>query len=108
MVKNRHTVHLNDEVYGELDNYITKWGNAKEAIVNKAVYDYVYKRQNFLKIYAPHLNLEGVTQNAIFINDSELIEIAVVRVQKSKAAGNSEAQDSTSITLSCQSCKSEC
>ena len=101
MVKNRHTIHLDDEVFAKLSMYVTRWGNTKEGIVNQAIYDYVYARQNFLKMDAPHLNLEDSTLNAIFINDAELEEIAVVRIQRPKENAKSKGTAPRGITLSC-------
>ena len=103
--KNRHTVNLNDNVFSQLGLYISKWGNTKENVVNQAVYDAVFARDQFLKAYAPHITLEHSTENAIFLQDSELDKIAVVRVRWNNLEKNQKKR--SLISLYCETCDSD-
>ena len=79
--RGRHTINLTTEVFTRLGEYVARWGNSKENVANNAVYDTVYLKDQFLKVYAPHLTLENSTVNSIFINDHELGRTAVIKVR---------------------------
>jgi hypothetical protein len=98
----RHSANLNTDVFKKLGIYIAKWGNTKEAIVNQAVEEFVAGRQQFLKMYAPHLTLENTTSKAIFIYDNELEKTAVVRAKWNELSTNQEKR--SLITLNCEVC----
>jgi hypothetical protein len=102
--RNRHTINLSDDVFSRLGMYVAKWGNTKEGIVNQSVYDTVFGRDQFLKMYAPHLTLEYSTPNTILINDSELNKTAVV-----KAKWNNIVKEKTRslLSLKCELCDSD-
>lgn len=100
--RGRHTVNLHTEIYSKLGEYISKWGNSKENVVNDAVYQAVFKRDQFLKMYAPHIILEHSTPNALYILDNQLQKTAVV---KAKWNNIIEGEDNGSLlSLKCELC----
>lgn len=101
----RHTVNISDDVFVKLGRYIAKWGNTQEGIVNQAIYDMVCAREQFLKVFAPHLSLENATVNAIFINDHELNRIAVVTAKWTDIS--KESNNRSLLSLYCETCDSE-
>jgi len=101
----RHSANLNTDVFTKLSAYITKWGNTKEAIINQAVEDYVFGREQFLKLFAPHLTLENSTSKAIFIYDNELNKTAVVRAKWNNIV--SKEKERSLLSLQCENCESD-
>ena len=105
VAKKRHSANQNTDVFTKLEIFVTKWGNTKEGIVNKAVDDYVSGRENFGKMLAPHLTLENSTARAIFIYDSEIGKTAVVRGRWNDIP--KPENERAVLTLKCELCDSD-
>lgn len=102
----RRTIHLNDDVFTRLDQYVAKHGDTKQNIVTQAVMDLINgEREKFLKVYAPQLNLEYSTPNTIFINDNELEKTAVVKAKWNNILANKDKR--SLLSLFCELCNSE-
>jgi hypothetical protein len=113
--KKRKTVHLREEAFNLLTKYVAEHGNTKENIVRMAIMDLVGgAREKLLKAYAPQLLMEHATRNAIFINDSEMNRMAVVKVKWNNGTDPADTITDKKINLSkpllelyCEKCDSE-
>lgn len=103
--RGRHTINLHTEVYTKLGEYVARWGNSKENVVNDVVYQAVFQRDQFLKVFAPHLTLEHSTQNAIYITDVELDKTAVVKAKWNDIT--KENDNRSLLSLRCELCDSD-
>ena len=106
VTKRRRTVHVRDDIFSLLNQFVSRHGDTKENIVSKAIEDLVSgTREKFLKAYAPHITLEHTSQNAIFINDTKLKKMAVVKPEWIDVKKNPD--DGALLRLWCETCESE-
>ncbi len=55
---------------------MTLYDFVNELIISSA------KRDKFIKMYAPHISEEHITENVVFLNDTKLNKIAVIRLKE--------------------------
>lgn len=102
----RRTIHLEDDVFTRLDQYVAEHGDTKINTVTKAVMDLVGgQREKFLKMYAPHIRLTHSSKEMIILEDQDLDKVAVVIAQWNNIVKNKEKR--SLMSLYCQLCSSD-
>ena len=79
--RKKHPLNVSDEAYLAGKKVAEEHKMTLYDFVNESVLMAV-KRDNFVKMYAPYISEEHVTDNVIFLNDTRLNKIAVVRLRE--------------------------
>ncbi|HYG00411.1 MAG TPA: hypothetical protein VD815_09980 [Candidatus Saccharimonadales bacterium] len=75
--KKLHTVNITDQVYHRAKSLVQKKGGTFTDFVNDTLSSYI-DRDRFVKMYAPHITEDYVSNNAIYLNDLKLNKTAIV------------------------------
>jgi len=79
--KKLHTANIVDDVYQKVKALVQKRGGTFTDFVNDTLSSFI-DRDRFVKLYAPHVSEDFVSNNAIYLNDSKLNKTAIVRLKE--------------------------
>lgn len=101
--KKKHPLNISDEAYlaGKKvseDKQMTLYDFVNESVLSSV------NREQFVKMYAPYISEEHVTENVVFLNDTKLNKIAVVRLREFP---DTDLENSGYYGY-CETCDSDC
>lgn len=79
--KKLHTANIVDDVYQKVKALVQKRGGTFTDFVNDTLSSFI-DRDRFVKLYAPHVSEDFVSNNAIYLNDSKLNKTAIVKLKE--------------------------
>ncbi|MGD9674670.1 MAG: hypothetical protein AB7U98_14480 [Candidatus Nitrosocosmicus sp.] len=79
--KKLHTANIVDEVYQQAKYLVQRKGGTFTDFVNDTLSSHI-DRDRFVKMYAPHVTEDFVSNNAIYLNDSKLNKTAIVKLKE--------------------------
>lgn len=101
--KKLHTVNITDEVYHKAKSLVQKKGGTFTDFVNDILSSYI-DRDKFVRMYAHHVTEDYISDNAIYLNDSRLSKIVLVKLKEYPDTD----MDNSGFYAFCENCESDC
>ena len=100
--KKVHTVNISDDVYKRVKGHLQEKGGTFTEYVNSTLLASL-NRYKLIKMYSPHISEDFISENAIYLNDSKLNKIAIVRLKEFPDTD----LDNTGFYAYCEICDSD-
>lgn len=100
--KKLHTVNITDDVYKGIKHHIQEKGGTFTEFVNTTL-SASLNRYKLIEMYTPDINEDFISENAIYLNDSKLNKIAIVRLKEFPDTD----LDNTGLYAYCEICDSD-
>ena len=100
--KKVHTINISDDVYKRVKSHIQEKGGTFTEFVNTTL-SASLNRHKLSKMYTPYITEDFISQNAVYLNDSKLNKIAIVRLKEFPDTD----LDNTGFYAYCEICDSD-